>query len=133
MPTAAQPLVNTGSPSSSPMNEMIRSARDKRATGEADIPVWFEKAARRMFEGSASDGGITLAEMTLVTAAPARHIAASPKSASAPASAPASPGGSEQSAGAEPSADVRRLAEDVYAEICRLIEIAKERNGEPWR
>jgi type IV secretory pathway TrbL component len=112
---------------------MVRAARAKRAAGEADIPAWFEKAARQMFEDSSGGSGISMAEMTLVTAAPARHIAAAPKSASSSAAtAPASPGGSEQ-ADEQDSAEVQRLAEEVYAEICRLMAVARERNGEPWR
>jgi hypothetical protein len=133
VPTAAQPLVQTGSPSSSPAAEMIRAARAKRASGDPGIPAWFEKAARQLFNDSSGGGGITLAEMTLVTSAPARHIAASPKTASSSAAtAPQSAGGSEQADEVD-SAEVQRLAEEVYAEICRLMAVATERNGEPWR
>lgn len=134
-PTAAQPLVQTGTSqprsSSAAAKEMIRAAQMKRATGSPDIPPWFEEAARRMFEGNAGDG-ISLAEMTLVTAAPARHVAASPKTASASSQPPEAQGGSETGAN-EPTADVEQLAREVYAEICRLIEVARERNGDTWR
>lgn len=134
-PTAAQPLVQTGASqprsSSAAAREMIRAAQMKRATGSPDIPPWFEEAARRMFEDKAGDG-ISLAEMTLVTAAPARHVAASPKTASASSQPPQAQGGSETGAN-EPTADVEQLAREVYAEICRFIEVARERNGDTWR
>ncbi|WP_428268825.1 hypothetical protein [Haliangium sp.] len=142
-PTAAPPLVQTGSTTSAAtsaranqavVQQMLRSARQQRASGSSDIPAWFEQAARRMFEDNSGDG-ISLAEMTLVTAAPARLVAASPKSASSgtpSARSPEATGGSE-SHDAEPTANVEQLAREVYAEICRLIDVARERNGDIWR
>lgn len=130
-PTAAPPLVSTGS-SRSAVNQMISTARSKRAAGDNSIPAWFEKAARQMFAES-STGGISVAEMTLIASAPSHQVAASPKSASSsPAAAPAAPGGVENE-GAQATPDVEALALEVYSEICRLMEISRERNGEPWR
>lgn len=133
-PTAAQPLVRTGSTSTSTaaaVQEMVRAARQGRASGSPDIPPWFEEAARRMFDTSSGEG-ISLAEMTLVNAAPAHHVAASPKTANASTRAPEAAGGSE-SHSSEPTPDVEQLAREVYAEICHLIEIARQRNGDTWR
>jgi hypothetical protein len=139
VPTAAQPLVQTAQSRANvaAAQEMIRSAQQKRASGDNSIPAWFEEAARRMFQEGSDGGGISLAEMTLVTAAPARMVAASPKSASSGSSGassrpPGATNGSE-SHDAEPTANVEQIARDVYAEICRMIEFARNRNGDTWR
>lgn len=138
VPTAAPPLVQTGSTApvsearinQAAMRQMINAAKNRRSSGDVSIPPWFEKAARQMF---ASGDGISLAEMTLVATAPAHEIAASPKSASAsPASTPEARGGVENE-GAQAAPDVEAMALEVYAEIVRLMEISRERNGEPWR
>ena len=135
-PTAAQPLVRPGATSTSAstsaaVKDMVRAARKERASGSPEIPPWFEEAARRMFDTSSGEG-ISLAEMTLVTAAPAHHVAASPKTANASTRAPEAAGGSE-SQSSEPTPDVEQLAREVYAEICHLIEVARQRNGDTWR
>jgi hypothetical protein len=113
---------------------MLRSAQQKRAAGDNSIPPWFEEAARRMFQEGSDGGGITLAEMTLVASAPARLVAASPKSASgSSASARPSSASGGESHDAEPTANVEEIAREVYAEICRMIEFARNRNGDTWR
>ncbi len=136
VPTAAQPLVQTSQSRAqvAAVQDMIRSAQQKRSSGDNSIPAWFEEAARRMFQEGSDGGGISLAEMTLVTAAPARLVAASPKSASSSASSrpPDASAGSE-SYDAEPTANVEQMAREVYAEICRMIEMARSRNGNTWR
>lgn len=137
IPTAAPPLVQTGSKSSpsfdrAAMRQMIAAAQRRQSAGDVSIPNWFEKAARQMFD-STGDGGISLAEMTLVATAPAHTIAASAKSASAsPTSTPDSQGGVENE-GAQAAPDVEAMAQEVYTEIVRLMEVSRERNGEPWR
>jgi hypothetical protein len=79
-----------------------------------------------------STDGISLAELTLVNAAPASQIAAS--SRSAPSSAPPSPGGaspgSGQAAGAQ--IDVEKLANEIYRQILVMMDAARARNGEPY-
>lgn len=150
-PTAAQPLVVSGgsSPppaasaprvshepapraSQAPAEQMIRAAEAKRAAGNAEgIPSWFAEAARRLFADSPMGDGITLAEMTLVTSAPARQVAASRRDASGSTQAPDISAGGESQA-SQPAPDVEELAEKVYAEVCRLIDTAKQRNGDPW-
>jgi hypothetical protein len=120
-PTAAQEYVQTG-----------------RSTGrfggnEVEIPTWFEAAARKMFADRSSDAeGISLAELTLVNAAPAAHIAASTRSA--PSAAPPAPGGAgaaNQSNNA-PQIDVEKLANDIYRQILIMMDAARARNGEPY-
>ncbi len=107
-----------------------RAAAPQRSSPGAAIPSWFESAARRMFAGmdSESTGGISIAEMTLINAAPARHVSASPRGeASGSASA------ARQGSAAQPEApDVDALAEEVYAALQRRFSIERERNGDPW-
>lgn len=136
VPTAAQPLVQTSQSRAqvAAVQDMIRSAQQKRSSGDNSIPAWFEEAARRMFQEGSDGGGISLAEMTLVTAAPARLVAASPKSASSGASSrPPDANSGSESHDAEPTANVEQMAREVYAEICRMIEMARSRNGNTWR
>jgi hypothetical protein len=118
-PTAAQEYVQTG-----------RSG-GRFGGGEVEIPQWFEAAARKMFaDKTDSADGISLAELTLVTAAPASHIAASTRSA--PSAAPPAPSGaSGQTAGAQ-QIDVDKLANDIYRQILVMMDAARARNGEPY-
>jgi hypothetical protein len=135
-PSAAQPLVTAQSrANAAAVQEMIRSAQQKRTAGDNSIPPWFEDAARRMFQDGSDGGGISLAEMTLVTSAPARMVAASPKSASgsSASSQPSNASGGGESHDAEPTENVEQIAREVYAEICRMIEMARSRNGDTWR
>ncbi|GAB4513381.1 MAG: hypothetical protein Tsb0020_31630 [Haliangiales bacterium] len=134
-PTAAQPLVTASRASSgsqqAALRQMLAAAQKQRAAGNNELPPWFEQAARHMFENQSGDG-ISIAEMTLVATAPSHHIAASPKSAasgSTSTAAPSASGGSE-SQDIEPTANVEQIAREVYAEICRLIDFARERNGD---
>lgn len=126
-PTAAAELVRTG------------QSYARYGGGEVEIPAWFEAAAKKMFEektGAASssvDGGFSLAELTLVNAAPAAHIAASSKvphaaAAGTPASAAA---GASPDKGKD-AVDVDQLATDLYQQILAMMDIARSRNGEPY-
>ena len=119
-PTAAQELVRPGRPGG------------RFGGGEPEIPAWFESAARRMLEErSGGSAGISLAELTLVAAAPASQIAASTKApASAAPAAPASAGQGEPSGGGAP--DVEQLANEIYRHILVLMDAARARNGEPY-
>lgn len=118
-PTAAQEYVQTG-----------RSG-GRFGGGEVEIPQWFEAAARKMFaDKTDSADGISLAELTLVTAAPASHVAASTRAA--PSAAPPAPSGaSGQTAGAQ-QIDVDKLANDIYRQILVMMDAARARNGEPY-
>jgi hypothetical protein len=62
---------------------------------------------------------------------PQRAIAASPKSASAQAGS-ARQGKAEQK-GDEKKPDVNKLAAEVYAEVLKLIDSARERSGDPYQ
>src|SRR5213078_484641 len=68
-PTAAPEYVQTG------------RTGGRHGGGEVEIPPWFEAAARKMLAERSDSAGISLAELTLVTAAPATQIAASTRSA----------------------------------------------------
>jgi hypothetical protein len=120
-PTAAQELVQTGRPAG------------RHGGGEVEIPAWFEQAARKMFEERSAgvSDGISLAELTLVTAAPAAQVAASSRQAASSrppvaASASAAPASEQQ------AIDIDKVANDVFREVLLLMDIARARNGEPY-
>jgi hypothetical protein len=124
-PTAAQELVRTGRPAG------------RHGGGEVEIPPWFEAAARKMFEseGSSPSDGISLAELTLVTAAPASQIAASSRAAASPT--PSTPSGSGGGGGADSSAtgnniDIESTALDIYKRILDMMDNERARSGEPY-
>jgi hypothetical protein len=119
-PTATQELVRTGS--------------GRHGGGETEIPAWFEKAARKMLEDrSAPSDGISMAELTLVTAAPAAQIAASTRTA--PSANPITSGTNSQASPAQAGAadiDVEKIANDIYRHILVMMDVARARNGEPY-
>lgn len=120
-PTAAQELVRTGRPSG------------RFGGGEVEIPTWFEAAARKMLEErSGASDGISLAELTLVTAAPTTQVAAS--SRAVPTAAPLAPGAttSKDGAGKGEPIDVEKIANEIYRHILTMMDAARERNGEPY-
>ncbi|MBA3539407.1 MAG: hypothetical protein H0T79_07235 [Deltaproteobacteria bacterium] len=115
------------------MQELVRTGRPsgRHGGGEAEIPTWFEAAARKMLEDRSSvSDGISLAELTLVAAAPSHQVAASSRGSGggggggAPAGAP-----SKQAAAAGP-VDIEQLARDVYQQIIEFMGDARSRNGE---
>jgi hypothetical protein len=80
---------------------------------------------------SGDAGGISLAELTLVTAAPASHIAASTRSA--PSAAPPAPStGPATNQSNVPHIDVEKLANEIYRDILVMMDIARARNGDPF-
>jgi len=104
--------------------------------GEAEIPSWFESAARRMFAdtgGNASgSAGMSIAQMVLVTSMPAQQVAAATRGASAGGTgAPGGGGGKGGAAVDKP--DVDQLAHEVYQEVMKLIDVARERSGDPYQ
>jgi hypothetical protein len=118
-PTAAQELVRTGRPAS------------RVGGGEVEIPTWFEAAARKMFEDrSSTSDGISLAELTLVNAAPSTAIAASTRGA--PSAAPAAPAAGGGGKGNAQQIDIEQVANEVYRQILALMDAARARNGEPY-
>jgi len=126
VPTAAPELVRTGG---APRAGMPFS---RTGGGEVEIPPWFESAARKMIGERSPGSDISLAEMTLVNAAPATQVAASTRgeTASTAGSAPAAAGSQSTAKGEKP--DIDKIAQQVYGEILRMIDIARERNGEPF-
>jgi hypothetical protein len=133
--------VDTGAPAAATDDAVApqRTARPGRAYsqvggGEPEIPAWFESAARKMLEErSGSSGGMSLAELVLVTAVPQKQIAASAKSASASSHAGHAHHGAGKGKGEDKKPDVHKLAEEVYAEILKLIDTARERSGDPYQ
>ena len=100
--------------------------------GEPEIPTWFEAAARRMLDQQTPGSGMSLAELVLVTAMPSRAIAAATRGASA-APASSAPAGAGSSGKAVEKPDVDKIAHEVYLEVLKLIDIARERSGDPFQ
>jgi hypothetical protein len=102
--------------------------------------AWFQEAARKYLgEAGPASGGISVAEMTLVTAAPRTQIAASPVSAGravtqASSTTPSGGDGAKQDGLAVPGRpDVDKIAQEVFEQICRMMAVARERSGDPWQ
>ncbi len=111
----------------------------ERQVSEADM-AWFQEAARKYLgEAGPASGGISVAEMTLVTAAPRTQIAASPVSAGravtqASSTTPTGGDGGKQDGLAVPGRpDVDKIAQEVFEQICRMMAVARERSGDPWQ
>ena len=127
------PAAPPAAPPERPAQEAARPRRSggRYGGGEPEIPPWFEAAARKMLaERSGDAGGISLAELTLVTAAPASHIAASTRSA--PSSAPPGPSSAKAQHSNTPNIDVEKLANEVYRSILVLMDVARARNGDSY-
>lgn len=119
-PSAAQELVRTGRPSG------------RHGGGEVEIPTWFEAAARKMLEDrSGNADGISMAELTLVAAAPSSHVAASLVTPHAPSLSPGS-GNPTAEADKGQKIDIEKVADEVYRQILIMMDAARSRNGEPY-
>jgi hypothetical protein len=104
------------------------------------------EAAARMIQAvrqppatAPSDDRVTLADLTLISVASASQQVAAAEAGGAPAPAPARPtdssssGGAPQSHGPAPAKeDIEELAREVFNELQKLVEIARERSGDPW-
>jgi hypothetical protein len=116
------------------VHELIRGAArgfSRAGGGEAEIPAWFEKAAHALLDQRGLSETISVAEMTLIATAQPHQVAASTRGSSpAPSMAAAPTGASGAEQGEKP--DIDKLASEVYAEILRLLEVARERSGDPW-
>ena len=116
---AAHELVHTGRPAG------------RHGGGEVEIPAWFEAAARKMLEErSGNADGISLAELTLVTAAPATHVAASTRTV--PSAAPLAPAIASVPLREGAPIDIDKIANEVYRQILVMMDVARARNGEPY-
>jgi hypothetical protein len=100
--------------------------------GEVEIPPWFESVARKLLAEQSGDAGISLAELTLVTAAPPQQIAAASVAPGKAAPMTAASTGGDQKGGAAPQIDIDKLASDVYRDILIQMDIARARNGDPY-
>jgi hypothetical protein len=113
-----------------------RPSEPPKASPEADM-AWFYEAAQKYFaDAGPSSSGLSVAEMTLVTAAPRAQVAASPQRADRPVTQAASTTqGDASKPGEAPAAarpDVDKIAQEVFEQVCRMIAIARERSGDPW-
>ena len=101
--------------------------------GEPEIPSWFESAAQRMFASSGDErGGMSLAQMVLVTAMPQQQVAAATRG-SGSSGGTSAPGGGGGKQGAVDKPDVDKLAFEVFQEVLHLIDIARQRSGDPFQ
>ncbi|HEY5925084.1 MAG TPA: hypothetical protein VIV11_25555, partial [Kofleriaceae bacterium] len=114
--------------------EFVQTGRGSRVGGgEVEIPAWFEQAARKMFESKSSvSDGISLAELTLVSAAPPGRVAASSRGSGAAAPVPAAVSPSAAAGAEKEQIDIEKVASDVYREVLVLMDLARARNGEPY-
>ena len=126
-PSAAPDYVRTGS---------VGGARStgRFGGGEVEVPTWFEAAARKMLDerSSGMSGDISLAELTLVQAAPTTHIAASERGVPSAAPPVANPSSTSAQQSANQQIDVEKVANEVYKHILTLMDAARARNGEPY-
>lgn len=128
------PAAQSASADLQPQRQMARPGRtfSQVGGGEPEIPAWFEGAARKMLEErSGGSAGMSLAELVLVTAVPQKQIAASAKSAASHSGH--AKHGHEHGKGEDKKPDVNKLAQDVYAEVLKLIDSARERSGDPYQ
>ncbi|HET6614053.1 MAG TPA: hypothetical protein VFG83_18770, partial [Kofleriaceae bacterium] len=115
----------------------ITGGQDGAGAGAgAALPGWITEAAKKLLADTAGDGDLSLAELTLVTAAPAHQRAASPHGASTAPRGPA-PGGEGDHAprsgpAPAPELDLDALAQDVFDQVLRMLKLARQRNGDPW-
>ncbi|HET9988541.1 MAG TPA: hypothetical protein VFQ65_08470, partial [Kofleriaceae bacterium] len=126
-------------PSASPDYVRTGSVGGVRSTGrfgggEVEVPTWFEAAARKMLDDRSSgmSGDISLAELTLVQAAPTTHIAASERGVQSAAPAVANPSSTGAQQSANQQIDIEKVANEVYKHILTLMDAARARNGEPY-
>jgi hypothetical protein len=126
-PSAAPDYVRTGSVGG------VRST-GRFGGGEVEVPTWFEAAARKMLDerSSGMSGDISLAELTLVQAAPTTHIAASERGVQSAAPAVANPSSTGAQQSANQQIDIEKVANEVYKHILTLMDAARARNGEPY-
>jgi hypothetical protein len=120
--SAAPELVRTGRPSG------------RHGGGEAEIPAWFEAAARKMLgERTGNSDGISMAEMTLISTAPKQAVAASSTGNVGAAPTQASVGhGDQAKPGDKDKIDIEEVAAEVYRQVMLMFDAARERNGEPY-
>jgi hypothetical protein len=129
-PTAPHP---SAARDTAAMSEVVRTSSEPRSSGGGfEIPEWFEAAARKMMaDKGGSDDRLGLPELTLIGAAAqssTTRLAADKGEgvSSLAATATAGSGGGDDKA----KEDLYDLAREIYDEISRLSDIARQRSGE---
>ncbi|MBC7973800.1 MAG: hypothetical protein H7138_02360, partial [Myxococcales bacterium] len=87
---------------------------------------------RMLAERSGDSDGISLAELTLVTSAPASHVAASSVQAAAPSATNSGATTTAQGANS-PKIDVDKIANELFHDIMMMMDVARSRNGDPYQ
>src|SRR5207237_10812719 len=102
---------------------------------EAEIPAWFEQAARKMLaeRSGGISGDISLAELTLVTQTPAPQSIAAASRTSGGGHAPSAAPSPQHAGGAEKDqVDIDKVATEIYRDVLVMMDVARSRNGEPY-
>jgi hypothetical protein len=109
------------------------------AVPSSDSASRIVEAVRSQPAATPSDDRVTLADLTLIAMASAtQQVAASPagggpgsgtSTTAAPAAAPSESGGGGGKSG-NPAQEIEELARAAFAELQRLVEIARERSGD---
>jgi hypothetical protein len=106
-----------------------------KASNVSSLPPWFEEAARKLLAGDSSQD-MSFEELVLVSTAGPGAMAASGKGPSSGGSAPqadaAGGTGTGETYGAPPAPDVEVMAREIYDEILKMMDAARERIGDPW-
>lgn len=107
--------------------EIMRPGRSagRFGGGETEIPTWFEAAARKLLSERGGSEGLSLAELTLVNAAPAQQVAAAEEHSTASPPAQTQPAAKPEFS----QADVDNIATRVLRKLNDLIDDAKIRGG----
>lgn len=107
--------------------EIMRPGRSagRFGGGETEIPTWFESAARKLLSERGGSEGLSLAELTLVNAAPVQQVAAAEEHSTAPTPQQAAPAAKPEFS----QADVDNIATRVLRIVYDMIEAAKTRGG----
>ncbi len=132
VPSAAPDVVRTGAEPIAPAPPASSGSNGS----EWQVPSWFEDVARKMLGSKGADETVGLPELTLVTAAassPRPRMAAAEKRISAAPTQVTQKGNGSPNKELLKEEDINQLARDVYDEIRRIIDAARERNGDLWR
>ena len=110
----------------------VGDALDRREAPSASL-VDVELAHGRMHVASLRglSDSLSIADLTLIASTPSHQVAASTRGSAPAASTPTQAAGAGSAEHGE-KPDVDKIAAEVYGEILKLLEVARERSGDPW-
>jgi hypothetical protein len=126
-------VVSTGGASAPAPTAAAPTTSSAPVAGDFKLPDWFEELAKKMLAAPAD--GLGLPELTLVSAVSGQQqrLAASPRAAAPAAPTQATARSTSAPEGGANDENVELLAREIYDEVRRLFEVARERNGDLWR